>query len=137
MTFKQWEYSVPEVIRADRIWTIEAYRLALFLADLAFKDGSNLAKRAATKEHADQLIRATARIAPNISEGYSRNTGRERARYYEFAIGSTRESRDWYYQARSILGETVAGHRMELCTQILRLSLTMVAGERKVNRRLG
>jgi hypothetical protein len=55
---------------------------------------------------------------------------RLRARFYEYALGSARESRDWYYRGRHILGDDVAGHRLQLLTEIIRLLLTMVPQQR-------
>jgi four helix bundle protein len=66
----------------------------------------------------------------NLSEGYSRGTGKDRARFYEYSLGSARESRNWYYTGRHILDENVAGHRMSLLSQIARLVLTMLPSER-------
>jgi hypothetical protein len=57
-------------------------------------------------------------------------TGRDRARFYEYALGSARESRDWYYKARTVLGEPVAQHRIAMLTRIVKLLLTMVPQQR-------
>ena len=46
---------------------------------------------------ADQLYRSLGSIGANLAEGYSRGTGKDRAHFYEYALGSARESRDWYY----------------------------------------
>ncbi|MFQ5594528.1 MAG: four helix bundle protein, partial [Anaerolineae bacterium] len=46
----------------------------------------------------DQLYRALVSISSNIAEGYSRGTGKGRAQFYEYALGSARESRDWYFK---------------------------------------
>ena len=46
-------------------------------------------------------------------------------------IGSARESRDWYYKGRHILGPVVTAHRLSLLTQIIRLLLTMVPQQRQ------
>lgn len=70
-------------------------------------------------------------ISANLAEGYSRGTGRDRARFYEYALGSARESRDWYYKGRHILGPAVTTHRLNLLTQIIRLLLTMVPQQRQ------
>jgi hypothetical protein len=51
-------------------------------------------------------------------------------------LGSTRESRDWYYKARRLLKPEVVAHRLELATEIIRLTLCMVARERRTNRRV-
>jgi four helix bundle protein len=78
---------------------------------------------------ADQMYRALGSIGSNIGEGCSRGTGRDRARFYEYALGSTREARDWYYKGRHVLGDAVV-HRLNLLTQIARLLLVMVPDQR-------
>jgi four helix bundle protein len=69
-------------------------------------------------------------IGTDIAEGYSRGTGRDRARFYEYALGSARESRDLYFKGRHILGETIIGHRLNVLAEIIRLLLTMVPQQR-------
>lgn len=44
----------------------------------------------------------------------------------EYALGSARESRDWYYKGRHILGEKVAYHRMDLLVEVIRQLLVMI-----------
>jgi four helix bundle protein len=78
----------------------------------------------------DQLYRALGSISANISEGYSRGTGRDRARFYEYALGSARETRDWYYKGRDVLGEAVTGHRLDLLASIIRLLLKIIPDQR-------
>jgi four helix bundle protein len=82
------------------------------------------------------MYRAVGSIAANLSEGYSRNTGKERARFYEFALGSARESRDWYLRARHVLDPRILDERLELLTEIIRLTLTMVPDQRRENLKL-
>ena len=38
MKFAEWEAKVPDVLRDDVLGTVKAYRLALFLADIAWSD---------------------------------------------------------------------------------------------------
>jgi len=110
---------------------MEAYRLALFAGDLGWFDSVKLTKdRRLLGFLADQLYRALGSISANLAEGYSRGTGKDRARFYEYALGSARESRDWYYKARHVLGEDVTTHRLRFLTQIIRLLLTMVPQQR-------
>ena len=78
----------------------------------------------------DQLCRSLGSISANLAEGYSRGTGNDRARFYEYALGSAREGRDWYHKGRHLLGRTVTRHRMELATEIIRLLLTMIPQQR-------
>jgi four helix bundle protein len=104
--------------------------LALFIADLGWNDIRNIHQDRRTKALADQIYRAPGSISANIAEGYSRGSGRDRARFYEYALGSARESRDWYYKCRHVLGEQVTEHRIQLLTDVTRLLLTMVPGQR-------
>lgn len=131
MRYEDWEKEVPQEIRADSLWKMEAYRLALFAADLGWYDVTKLMKDRRTMALSDQLYRSLGSVSANLAEGYSRGTGKDRARFYEYALGSARESRDWYYKSRHVLGEVVTQHRLQLLTQIIRLLLTMVPQQRK------
>jgi len=130
MRYDEWEQSVPETIRGDSLWKVRAYRLALFLTDVGWHDVTKLIKDRRTIRLSDQLYRALGSISANLAEGYSRGTGKDRARFYEYSLGSARESRDWYYKGRHILGEEVTQHRMQLLTEVIRLLLTMVPQQR-------
>ncbi len=130
MNYREWQETVPEEIRGDTLWKVKAYRLALFVGDLAWVDVTKLIQDRRTIALSDQLYRALGSIGANIAEGYSRGTGRDRARFYEYALGSAREGRDWYYKARHILGEEITAHRLRLLTEIIRLTLTMVPQQR-------
>jgi four helix bundle protein len=134
MTYQQWEAEVPMEVRADTLWKIEAYRLGLFISDLAWHDRKRLMQDRRTFGIADQLYRAATNISSNVAEGYSRDSGKARATFYEYALGSARELRDWYYKGRHGLDEKVVDHRMDVCTQVIRLMLVMVQNERRSNR---
>jgi len=130
MNYEAWEAEVPEAFRADSLWKMSAYRLSLFASDVGWHDVSKLAKDRRTLGLSSQLYEALGSISANIAEGYSRGTGRDRARFYEYALGSARESRDWYFKGRHVLGEEVVKHRLALLTEIIRLLLTMVPEQR-------
>jgi len=130
MLYTEWLTSVPAEVTNDALWQMEVYRLAVFVGDLAWHDVSKLIQDKRTISLADQLYRAIGSISANIAEGYSRQSGKDQARFYEYALGSAREARGWYYQAQHILSETVAGHRIQLLTQIIRLLLTVIPAER-------
>lgn len=134
MTYDAWEASVSDQIRGDPLWTVKAYRLSLFLSDLAWEDASKLLKHPLSRETADQLYRAAGRIGANISEGYSRGTVASRIAFLEYALGSTRESRDWYYRGRRVLDERVAIHRLDLTTELIKMLLGTIAKERQSKR---
>src|SRR3972149_8675441 len=99
---------------ADSLWQVKAYRLAMFLADLGWPDVTKLMSDRRTIGLADQLYRSLGSIGADIAEGYSRGTGGDRGRFYGNAVGVARESRDWYYKGRHILGETITLHRLDL-----------------------
>lgn len=128
--YSSWEQSVPPDITRDSLWKMRGYRLALFASEVGWQDVTILAQDKRTPALSNQLYRALASISANIAEGYSRGSSKERARFYEYALGSARESRDWYYKARHVLGEAVVGHRFSLLSEIIRLLLTMVPDQR-------
>jgi four helix bundle protein len=130
MTYNEWIKTVPQAITGDPLWRMEAYRLALFAADLAWPDVTKLIQDKRTIGLADQLYRSVGGVSGDIAEGYSRQSGKDQARFYEYALGSAREGRNWYYEGRHILGEAVSTHRLKLLTEIIRLLLTMIPNER-------
>ncbi|MDH7486133.1 MAG: four helix bundle protein [Anaerolineae bacterium] len=130
MDYEEWERTVPETMTGDSLWKMKAYRLALFLSDVGWHDVTKLMRDRRTISLSDQLYRALGSISANLAEGYSRGTGKDRARFYEYSLGSARESRDWYYKGRHILGEAVVQHRLQLLTEVVRLLLTMVPQQR-------
>jgi four helix bundle protein len=131
VNYKEWEGTVHETIAGDALWRVQAYRLALFAADIGWEDVVSLARDRRTRALSDQLYRALGSVSANIAEGYSRGTGKDRVRFYEYALGSARESRDWYYKARHVLDDAVIEHRLSLQTQIIRLLLKMVPDQRQ------
>jgi four helix bundle protein len=103
VNYEEWERSVPREITEDSLWRMEAYRLGLFIADVGWHDVTKLMRDKRTLNLSDQLYRALGSISANLAEGYSRGTGKDRARFYEYALGSARESRDWYYKAAILI----------------------------------
>jgi four helix bundle protein len=129
--YEEWESTVPESIKRDSLWQMAAYRLATLLTDLAWTDVTQLRDDRRTCAIADQLYRAVGSIGANLAEGYGRSTGKDRARFYEYALGSARESRHWYYQARHVLDSSAMQYRSQLLEQVIRLLITMVPQQRK------
>lgn len=133
MNFAEWSKTVPGSLAGDPLWKVEAYRLALFAVEVAWADVTKLKQDKRTLGLAGQLYEAVGSVAANLAEGYSRGSGKDRVRFYEYSLGSGRESRTWYYGARHILGETVLTHRLNLHPQIIRLLLTMIPDQRAVH----
>lgn len=130
MNYEEWQETVPEETRSDSLRKMAAYRLALFMGDLAWQDVVRLAQDRRMLALSDQLYRASGSIGANLAEGYSRGTGRDRARFYEYALVSARETRHWYYEARHVLGPEVTQHRLQLVTRVIQLILVMTPQQR-------
>ncbi len=84
-----------------------------------------------TRSLADQLYRAVCSISANIAEGYSRSTGKDRARFLEYSLGSAREARDWYFKSRHTLKEEVVNHRINVLTQIIKMLSVLTPNQRQ------
>ena len=130
MNYRDWEQRMPVEFTGDTLWKMEAYRVGLFMADVGWYDVTKLMKDKRTLGLSDQLYRALGSISAKLAEGYSRGTGKDRARFYEYALGSARESRDWYFKGRHILNEEIIQHRFSLLTQVIRLLLTTIPQQR-------
>ena len=94
MKYAEWLVDVPSEITNDPIWKLEVYRLGLFAGDIGWQDVHFLAKKPLMLSIADQLHRSIDSISVNLTEGYSRSKGPDRARFIEASLGSARESRE-------------------------------------------
>ena len=130
MTYEEWERSVPQAITGDILWKVQVYRIGLYAADIGWPDVTKLAQDRRTLSLSSQLYQALGSISANVAEGYSRASGKDRARFYEYALGSAREARDWYYKGRHVLDDEITSHRLDLMAQIIRLLLVMVPDQR-------
>lgn len=130
MNFEEWKLDVPDAIKADALWKMSVYRYSLFLGELGWYDVTKILNDPRLYQVSNQFYGALGSISANVAEGYSRGSNKERAHFYEYALGSARESRDWYYKSRHILGKDVREHRINLLVQIIRLLLTMVPQQR-------
>ncbi|MCH7640430.1 MAG: four helix bundle protein [Bacteroidetes bacterium] len=127
--FTKWEKTVPPSITCDPLWRMRVYRLALFVCDISWDDVTILSKDSRTRSLSDQLYRSLGSIGANIAEGYSRGSGKDRARFYEYALGSARESRDWYFKGRRPIGDDVAFARMDMLAEIIRQLLVIIGNQ--------
>jgi|WetSurMetagenome_2_1015567.scaffolds.fasta_scaffold411208_2 four helix bundle protein len=76
------------------------------------------------------LYRAVGSVGANITEGYSRHSGKGQARFHEYAYRFGREARTWYFDGHHILTPQVAMHRIRLLASIIRQLLTIIPHER-------
>jgi four helix bundle protein len=126
----EWAAGIPSAMRGDPIWRLPAYRYSLFLGDLIQADVRDLRSDSRTRRLVNQLIDAVESISTNIAEGYSRTTGPERAKFFEYAHSSARETRDWLFKLRHELGPQVATARIDLVTRIMKILAVVIPRER-------
>ena len=126
--FREWERIAGAPRTGDPLWSVQAFRIALYATECHTFDrrvNAQLAKAAAL----NQLTRALGSIAANIAEGYSRSSIADRTRFYGYALGSAREAIAWYDTLRIELGGLV-DQRQETLIQVRRLLLTTLRNAR-------
>jgi four helix bundle protein len=135
MRYKEWSAEIPKEITNDALWKMNVYRYALFLADVVWDDVNKLSKNQLLISSCDQLYRSAGSVSANISEGYSRRSNLDQARFYEYALGSARECRGWFFKIRHGLDDKVLNSRLKLLTEIIRMLLYIVPTQRggKIN----
>jgi four helix bundle protein len=119
--FRAWEACVPESIRDDPMWKFHAYRVALYMLDLAAADARSLRVRRCSPAQTDQLLRAVASISANVSEGFGRSSPADRSRCFGIALGSLRESLTWYRSLQDELPPELAELRFEQLAELRRI----------------
>jgi four helix bundle protein len=129
--FEQWAASVPAHITGDPIWRMSVFRLASYCLAVGWGDVLALSRYGPTRLIAPQLYKALGSIPANIAEGYSRSSGRDRCRIYEYGLGSTRESTVWYGAAAPVLGRQIVEARQEMLQDVVRRMLVVIPAERR------
>jgi four helix bundle protein len=109
---------------------MRAYQLAREVMSEVWADAEKLSHHVVTKQISGQLYAAVGSILANLGEGYSRSSGRDRARTFEFALGSVRESMMWYHAARPLLGPEKVREQLDKLEEIRRLLLAIIPRER-------
>jgi four helix bundle protein len=109
---------------------MRVYQLACDLLEESWTDAEKLRLHEATEKVSGQLYAAIGSISAQLAEGYSRSSGRDRARVFEYALGSARESMVWYRAAKPVLGVERAGECLDKLEEIRRLLLAIIPRER-------
>lgn len=130
MTYEEWEATISLQLRSDRLWRMRAYRLAWYLSDVGWPDAQQVATEPLMRDIAGQLFTALGSIRANLGEGYSRSGGRDRARTFEYALGSAREAHEWYRHAAPALAPATVVARTDVFEEIVRLLLATIPRER-------
>lgn len=124
-------HSVPSDENAahDPLWRMRVVVLAREVAEECFDDAEKLAHNEVTQKIAAQLYAAVSSIGANLGEGYSRSSGKDRAKIFEYALGSARESMMWYRSSSRILGRDLVSARLGKLEEIRRLLLAIIPRE--------
>jgi len=96
-----------------------------------FADAEVLVKNPITEKVAGQLYYAAGSIGANYSEGYSRASGKDRARYYEYALGSVRETMSWYRASVPVIDPQAIGQRLGILEEMRRILVAIIPRERE------
>ena len=123
-TFADWERGSRAASSGDPLWTLRAFRLAIYAieCDVCDRRQNPRVRRAAT---APRLTRALGAIGVNLAEGFARADDDERLRFYGLALSSLREAIVWYGTLRDPLGDEVES-RLATLVEIRRLMLATV-----------
>ena len=108
----------------------QAYQLAVAAGERAWDDATVMKNEPLLASVAPQLVRAAGSIAANVTEGYARRSPRDRIRYYEYALGSSEETRSWYAIGGRVLSPEDREDRLARLTSLRRLLLVMIKNER-------
>ena len=114
----------------DPLTRMRAYQIASELIPDCFEDAKAVLAEPVTSKIAPQLYSAVCSIEANISEAYSRSSGKERALRFEYALGSARESMSWYKSSKPVLGEEKVLERRNRLEEIRRILLAVIPRER-------
>ena len=114
----------------DPLSRMRVFQLAAELIPDSFGDAKLVRAEPITEGIAGQLYAAVCSIEANISEAYSRSSGKDRAMRFEYALGSVRESMSWYKSAKPVLGETTVKDRRDRLEEMRRMLLAIIPRER-------
>ena len=114
----------------DPLFKMRVHQLARELIPDCWADSKLLLAEPITTEVAPQLYASVGSIAANTGEAYSKSSGKDRARIFEIALGSVRESMEWYNASKPVLGDDTTTDRMKRLEEMRRLLLAIIPRER-------
>ena len=130
MTCEEWEAGVHERVKREPVWEFFGYRKALFFYELVWRDCEKLMRDSRGRAVAEQLIRSAGSVSANVEEGHGRGYGKQRNWFLTVSIGSTRESKGWYWRAKHLLASKVLNLRLALADEVIALFVTELSRQR-------
>ena|SRR6187551_2854686 len=120
----------PDCDSKDPIARMRVYQLAFKLRPACLEDARTIQQNPMMERIAGQLYGAVGSIPANLAEGYSRSSGRDRSRLFEYSLGSARESIEWYESSKHLLESEIFADRMNVLNEMVRLLLAIIPEER-------
>ena len=120
----------PDCESSDPVANMRVYQLAYKLRPACLEDAEIIRENAITERIAGQLYTAVGSIPANLVEGYSRSSGRDRARIFEYSLGSARESIEWYRSSEHLLEPAIFHDRIDVLNEIARILIAVIPRER-------
>ena len=131
MSLDEWVETAPGALRDSPLWKVRVYQIGTYVARLAGQDAAALERLPRFADTVSQLVKSAGSLPATVSEGYSRQSRRERIKYYEYALGSAREATTWYSNAADTLPAEMVEDRLTLLARACQLLLKMIQNERK------
>ena len=131
VAYETWIIAVPFAVRRDGLWRLAPYRLARFASARGWAVTTRLAPDPRMWKVTRQLYGALGSVCANLADGHARSSPADRARLYEYALTSVRESREWYLHAMPLLGEEHTLAELSLLDEIAALITAYVADQRR------
>ena len=131
MDLDEWVKMAPAALRESPLWKVRVYQIGTCVARLAAQDAATLETHPRFADTVSQLVKSAGSIAATVAEGYSRQSRRDRIKYYEYGLGSAREVTTWYSNAGDALPVDTVDHRLTLVARASQLLLKMIQNERK------
>jgi four helix bundle protein len=120
----------PDCESKDPVARMRVYQLAFKLRPACLEDSQTILQNPITEKIAGQLYTAVGSIPANLVEGYSRSSGRDRSRIFEYSLGSARESMEWYEASKHLVESEIFHDRMDVLNEIVRMLLAIIPEER-------
>ena len=131
MNLDEWVETAPTALRESPLWKVRVYQIGTYVARLAGQDAAALERHPRFADTVSQLVKSAGSVPATVSEGYSRQSRRERIKYYEYALGSAREATTWYSNAADTLPPEMVEDRLTLLARACQLLLRMIQNQRK------
>jgi len=131
MDLDEWVETAPAALRESPLWTVRVYQIGTLVARLATQDAAALERHPRFADTVSQLVKSAGSVSATVAEGYSRQSRRERIKYYEYGLGSAREATTWYSNAGNALPAETVDQRLTLLARACQLLLKMIQNERK------